>query len=57
MDVSLAIIPIFKRFVSVVITVGTLAPLALSPKLLQFNLHVLELFNMWIGARSQEGIE
>ena len=46
LDMSLVIIPFFKRFESVIITVYTLAPLALSPKLLQFELCVLESFNM-----------
>ena len=47
-NMSLAIVPLFKRFESVIITVYTLAPLALSPKLLQFELCVLELFNRWL---------
>ena len=46
LDMSLAIAPRFKDFESVVITVSTLAPLALSQKLLQFELCVLELFKM-----------
>jgi hypothetical protein len=47
-NMSLAIVPLFKRFGSVIITVYTLAPLALSPKLLQFELCVLESFNRWL---------
>ena len=47
-NMSLTIVPLFKRFESVIITVYTLAPLALSPKLLQFELCVLELFNRWL---------
>jgi DNA excision repair protein ERCC-2 len=36
-DASLAIAPVFKRFGSVIITSGTLSPLDLYPKLLDFN--------------------
>eukprot|EP00584_Thalassiosira_punctigera_P019153 CAMPEP_0172571982 /NCGR_PEP_ID=MMETSP1067-20121228/133337_1 /TAXON_ID=265564 ORGANISM="Thalassiosira punctigera, Strain Tpunct2005C2" /NCGR_SAMPLE_ID=MMETSP1067 /ASSEMBLY_ACC=CAM_ASM_000444 /LENGTH=849 /DNA_ID=CAMNT_0013364431 /DNA_START=104 /DNA_END=2653 /DNA_ORIENTATION=+ len=46
LDSSLAISPLFKRFGSVVITSGTLSPLDLYPKLLQFEPCVLESFNM-----------
>jgi DNA excision repair protein ERCC-2 len=37
LDSSLAIAPLFKRFGSVVITSGTLSPIDLYPKLLQFD--------------------
>jgi DNA excision repair protein ERCC-2 len=37
LDASLAIAPLFKRFGSVVITSGTLSPIGLYPKLLQFE--------------------
>jgi DNA excision repair protein ERCC-2 len=37
LDASLAIAPVFKRFSSVVITSGTLSPIDLYPKLLQFE--------------------
>ena len=47
-NTSLDIVPLFKRFESIIVTVYTLAPLALSPKLLQFELCVLELFNRWL---------
>jgi len=46
LDASLAIAPLFKRFGSVVITSGTLSPLDLYPKLLQFEPCILESFNM-----------
>jgi len=37
LDASLAIKPVFERFASVIITSGTLSPLDLYPKLLQFT--------------------
>lgn len=46
LDASLAIAPLFKRFGSVVITSGTLSPIDLYPKLLQFEPRVAESFNM-----------
>ena len=46
LDASLAIAPLFKRFGSVVITSGTLSPIDLYPKLLQFEPRVSESFNM-----------
>jgi len=46
LDSSLAIGPLFKRFHSVVITSGTLSPMELYPKLLQFSPRVSESFNM-----------
>jgi len=46
LDSSLAIAPLFKRFGSVIITSGTLSPLDLYPKLLQFEPCILESFNM-----------
>lgn len=46
LDASLAIAPLFKRFGSVVITSGTLSPLDLYPKLLQFEPKVVESFSM-----------
>jgi DNA excision repair protein ERCC-2 len=46
LDASLAIAPIFKRFSSIVITSGTLSPIELYPKLLQFQPCVVESFNM-----------
>ena len=46
LDSSLAIAPLFKRFQSVIITSGTLSPIDLYPKLLQFEPCVSESFNM-----------
>lgn len=46
LDSSLAIAPLFKRFGSVVITSGTLSPIDLYPKLLQFQPCISESFNM-----------
>lgn len=46
LDASLAIAPLFKRFGSVVITSGTLSPIDLYPKLLQFEPCVSESLSM-----------
>ena len=46
LDSSLAIAPIFKRFGSVIITSGTLSPIDLYPKLLQFEPCVSESLSM-----------
>ncbi|GMI41395.1 hypothetical protein TeGR_g14727, partial [Tetraparma gracilis] len=46
LDSSLAIAPLFKRFASVCITSGTLSPLDLYPKLLQFTPCVIRAFPM-----------
>ena len=46
LDSSLAIAPLFKRFGSVIITSGTLSPIDLYPKLLQFEPSVSESFAM-----------
>lgn len=46
LDSSLAIAPLFKRFGSVVITSGTLSPIDLYPKLLQFEPCVSESLSM-----------
>ncbi|GMH78244.1 hypothetical protein TrST_g904 [Triparma strigata] len=46
LDSSLAIAPLFKRFSSVVITSGTLSPIDLYPKLLDFEPRVSESFSM-----------
>jgi DNA excision repair protein ERCC-2 len=47
LDSSLAIAPLFKRFGSVIITSGTLSPIDLYPKLLQFEPCVSESFSMF----------
>ncbi|GMH54955.1 hypothetical protein TL16_g01789, partial [Triparma laevis f. inornata] len=46
LDSSLAIAPLFKRFSSVIITSGTLSPIDLYPKLLDFEPRVSESFSM-----------
>ena len=46
LDSSLAIAPLFKRFSSVIITSGTLSPIDLYPKLLQFQPRVSESLTM-----------
>ena len=46
LDASLAIAPLFKRFGSVIITSGTLSPIDLYPKLLQFEPRVSVALNM-----------
>jgi len=46
LDSSLAIAPLFKRFGSVIITSGTLSPIDLYPKLLQFSPCISASFNM-----------
>lgn len=46
LDASLAIKPVFERFSSVVITSGTLSPISLYPKLLNFRPVVSESFQM-----------
>jgi DNA excision repair protein ERCC-2 len=46
LDASLAIAPLFKRFSSVILTSGTLSPIDLYPKLLQFEPCVSEALSM-----------
>mmetsp|Transcript_24729 Transcript_24729/g.40945 ORF Transcript_24729/g.40945 Transcript_24729/m.40945 type:complete len:836 (-) Transcript_24729:1236-3743(-) len=46
LDSSLAIAPLFKRFGSVIITSGTLSPIDLYPKLLQFEPCISESLSM-----------
>jgi DNA excision repair protein ERCC-2 len=46
LDASLAIKPVFERFQSVVITSGTLSPIDLYPKLLNFNPVIIQSFTM-----------
>lgn len=46
LDSSLAMAPLFKRFGSVIITSGTLSPIDLYPKLLQFEPSVSESLSM-----------
>lgn len=46
LDPSLAIQPVFERFSSVVITSGTISPLDMYPKMLQFTPVVQETYPM-----------
>jgi DNA excision repair protein ERCC-2 len=46
MDPAIAIKPVFERFSSVVITSGTISPLDMYPKMLQFNPVVQETYAM-----------
>jgi Rad3-related DNA helicase len=46
LDASLAIKPVFERFQSVVITSGTLSPIDLYPRLLNFNPVISRSFEM-----------
>jgi len=41
LDASIAIKPVFERFSSVVISSGTISPLEMYPKMLQFNIVVV----------------
>ncbi|BFZ56182.1 TFIIH/NER complex ATP-dependent 5'-3' DNA helicase subunit [Savitreella phatthalungensis] len=49
LDASIAIKPVFDRFSSVVITSGTLSPLDMYPKMLQFNTVVQESYSMTLA--------
>ena len=46
LDASIAIKPVFQRFESVVITSGTLSPLDMYPKILNFSAVVMQSFSM-----------
>ena len=46
LDASLAINPVFRRFQSVIITSGTLSPIDLYPRLLNFNHVISHTFTM-----------
>ncbi|PWW72742.1 DNA repair helicase RAD3 [Tuber magnatum] len=52
LDASIAIKPVFERFSSVVITSGTISPLEMYPKMLQFNTVVQESYSMTLARRS-----
>ena len=52
LDASIAIKPVFDRFWSVVITSGTISPLEMYPKMLQFNTVVQESYSMTLARRS-----
>ena len=48
-DASLAIAPVFERFSSVIITSGTISPLDMYPKMLNFNAVVQESYPMTLS--------
>ncbi|KAL7273618.1 TFIIH/NER complex ATP-dependent 5'-3' DNA helicase subunit [Rhizina undulata] len=52
LDASIAIKPVFDRFSSVVITSGTISPLEMYPKMLQFNTVVQESYSMTLARKS-----
>ncbi|KAI5797980.1 hypothetical protein DFH27DRAFT_561503 [Peziza echinospora] len=52
LDASIAIKPVFDRFWSVVITSGTISPLEMYPKMLQFDCVVSESYSMTLARRS-----
>lgn len=52
MDASLAVKPVFDRFQSVIITSGTLSPLEMYPKMLQFNPVSMASFDMSLPRNS-----
>ncbi|KAF8476201.1 hypothetical protein BDZ91DRAFT_711160 [Kalaharituber pfeilii] len=52
LDASIAIRPVFDRFHSVVITSGTISPLEMYPKMLQFDTVVQESYSMSLARRS-----
>lgn len=52
LDASIAMKPVFERFSSVVITSGTISPLEMYPKMLQFDCVVQESYSMTLARRS-----
>ncbi|CCX33794.1 Similar to DNA repair helicase rad15; acc. no. P26659 [Pyronema omphalodes CBS 100304] len=52
LDASIAIKPVFDRFSSVIITSGTLSPLEMYPRMLQFDTVVQESYTMTLARRS-----
>ena len=51
LDASLAMKPVFSKFQSVVITSGTLSPIDLYPRILNFNPVVCQSLNMTLTRR------
>ena len=49
LDASLALKPVWKRFPSVILTSGTISPLQLYPKMLNFTPVVCKSINIQIG--------
>ncbi|CCJ29560.1 unnamed protein product [Pneumocystis jirovecii] len=52
LDASIAIKPIFAKFKSVIITSGTISPLDMYPKILQFNAVIQESYNISLARNS-----
>lgn len=52
LDASIAIKPVFDRFSSVIITSGTISPLDMYPKMLNFETVVQESYSMTLARRS-----
>ena len=52
LDASIAIKPVFERFSSVIITSGTISPLEMYPKMLNFNTVMQESYPMSLARRS-----
>ncbi|CAK7273092.1 TFIIH/NER complex ATP-dependent 5'-3' DNA helicase subunit [Sporothrix epigloea] len=52
LDAAIAIKPVFERFSSVIITSGTISPLEMYPKMLDFNTVVQESYSMTLARRS-----
>lgn len=52
LDASIAIKPVFERFSSVIITSGTISPLEMYPRMLQFETVVQESYTMTLARRS-----
>ena len=52
LDASIAIKPVFERFSSVIITSGTISPLEMYPRMLNFNTVLQESFPMSLSRRS-----
>ena len=52
LDAAIAIKPVFDRFSSVIITSGTISPLDMYPKMLDFNCVVQESYSMTLARRS-----
>lgn len=52
LDASIAMKPVFERFLSVIITSGTISPLDMYPKMLNFQTVVQESYTMTLARRS-----
>lgn len=52
LDASIAIKPVFERFSSVIITSGTISPLDMYPKMLNFETVIQESYSMTLARRS-----